>query len=181
MQQTTFSLLVHAIRYDGENTRIIELRPAAGTHLPPVEAGAHIDVHISADLIRQYSLCNTPGETHRYVIGVALDPNSRGGSRWLHDNLQAGDTLTVGAPRNHFRLANTDAHTVLIGGGIGVTPLLSMALPHPRTRIFRTSQRRRRASAIRLITGFGSVSMSRGNGWADTQQQYKMSPSELSL
>ena len=128
MQQTTFSLLVHAIRYDGENTRIIELRPAAGTHLPSVEAGAHIDVHISAGLIRQYSLCNTPGETHRYVIGVALDPNSRGGSRWLHDNLQAGDTLTVGVPRNHFGLANTDAHTVLIGGGIGVTPLLSMAL-----------------------------------------------------
>ena len=85
MEKKTFTLSVHSIRYEGASTRLFELRPPAGTYLPPVEAGAHIDVHISPTITRQYSLCNTPGETHRYIIGVALDPCSRGGSRALHE------------------------------------------------------------------------------------------------
>lgn len=128
MEKITFTLSVHSISYEGTHTRLIELRPSPGSYLPPVEAGSHIDVHISPTIIRQYSLCNTPGETHRYVIGVALDPSSRGGSRALHEVLKEGDTLKVGAPRNHFELIQSENHTVLIGGGIGITPLLSMAL-----------------------------------------------------
>ena len=128
MEKLTFTLWVHSIHYEGANTRLIELRPPEGSYLPPVEAGAHIDVHISPSIIRQYSLCNTPGETHRYVIGVALDPNSRGGSIQLHEQLKEGDTLTVGGPRNLFALKQSDEHSVLIGGGIGVTPLIAMAL-----------------------------------------------------
>ena len=96
MEKITFTLSVHSIRYEGASTRLIELRPPAGTYLPPVEAGAHIDVHISPTITRQYSLCNTPGETHRYIIGVALDPCSRGGSRALHEVIKEGDTLNIG-------------------------------------------------------------------------------------
>lgn len=128
MEKITFTLSVHSIRYEGASTRLIELRPPAGTYLPPVEAGAHIDVHISPTITRQYSLCNTPGETHRYIIGVALDPCSRGGSRALHEVIKEGDTLNIGGPRNHFELLQSEDHSVLIGGGIGITPLLSMAL-----------------------------------------------------
>ncbi|KRW73859.1 Vanillate O-demethylase oxidoreductase [Pseudomonas sp. TTU2014-066ASC] len=95
--------------------------------LPPFEAGAHIDVHVAPGLIRQYSLCNDPAESHRYVIGVLNEPTSRGGSRTLHETIQVGDQLTIGAPRNLFSLEPTAERHLLLAGGIGVTPILSMA------------------------------------------------------
>jgi vanillate O-demethylase ferredoxin subunit len=97
-----------------------------GVELPPFSAGAHIDVHVRPGLVRQYSLCNDPSERHRYVIAVLCDADSRGGARTLHSELHEGDTVTVGAPRNHFALAPA-GRALLIGGGIGITPLLSMA------------------------------------------------------
>jgi len=97
-----------------------------GAALPPFTAGAHIDVHIRPGLIRQYSLCNAPHETHRYQIGVLRDPNSRGGSLAVHDSLQVGALLHISAPKNHFALTPAK-RTLLLAGGIGVTPLLSMA------------------------------------------------------
>lgn len=77
--------------------------------------------------MRQYSLCNAPSETHRYVIGVLRDANSRGGSVAMHENLKEGDRLVISPPRNHFPLEPVATHSVLVAGGIGVTPLLSMA------------------------------------------------------
>ena len=103
-----------------------ELVPLDGAPLPPFEAGAHIDVHVGDKHIRQYSLCNAPHETHRYLIGVLRDPGSRGGSLSMHENVDAGSVLTIGAPRNHFPLVDA-ARTLLIAGGIGVTPILAMA------------------------------------------------------
>lgn len=97
-----------------------------GIDLPRFEAGAHIDVHVRPGLVRQYSLCNDPAERHRYVIAVLCDADSRGGALTLHRELDVGDTITVGTPRNHFPLAPA-ARTLLIGGGIGITPLLGMA------------------------------------------------------
>jgi len=97
-----------------------------GIDLPPFEAGAHIDVHVRPGLIRQYSLCNDPAERHRYVIAVLCDAGSRGGALTLHRELEEGDTITVGTPRNLFPLMPA-ARTLLIGGGIGITPLLGMA------------------------------------------------------
>jgi vanillate O-demethylase ferredoxin subunit len=100
-----------------------------GVDLPPFSAGAHIDVQVAPGLVRQYSLCNDPLERRRYVIAVLCDAGSRGGARTLHRELEEGDTVTVSAPRNHFPLAppTPGARTLLIGGGIGITPLLSMA------------------------------------------------------
>lgn len=103
-----------------------ELIAAQGS-LPAFEAGAHIDVHIAPGLIRQYSLCNDPAEAHRYLIGVLNEPASRGGSRGMHEAVKVGDRLTIGTPRNLFALAPDATRHVLIAGGIGVTPILSMA------------------------------------------------------
>lgn len=103
-----------------------ELVRTDGQALPPFEAGAHIDVHLAGNLIRQYSLCNAPGETHRYQIGVLRDVDSRGGSQAMHDHVDLGSVLQISAPKNHFPLVEAQ-RTVLLAGGIGVTPILAMA------------------------------------------------------
>ncbi|NPC59336.1 PDR/VanB family oxidoreductase [Caenimonas soli] len=95
--------------------------------MPAFSAGSHIDVHLFNGLTRQYSLCNDPREGHRYVIGVLRDPASRGGSRAMHEQVKEGDELCISAPKNHFALAHEAPHSVLLAGGIGVTPILCMA------------------------------------------------------
>lgn len=104
-----------------------ELMQENGQPLPAFSAGSHIDVHLPDGLTRQYSLCNDPRESHRYLIGVLRDPNSRGGSQAMHDTVMEGSKLRISAPKNHFPLAHGAAHSVLIAGGIGVTPILCMA------------------------------------------------------
>jgi ferredoxin-NADP reductase len=105
--------------------RLIELSPIGGDALPTWDPGAHIDVHLPG-LVRQYSLIGLQGGT-TYQIGVLRDLQSRGGSRYLHEDLQTGDVLRIGRPRNNFPLTNGMAPAILIGGGIGITPLLVMA------------------------------------------------------
>ena len=95
--------------------------------LPAFSAGSHIDVHLPNGLTRQYSLCNDPSEGHRYLIGVLRDAASRGGSQAMHELVQVGDVLHISAPKNHFPLAHEVTHSVLVAGGIGVTPILCMA------------------------------------------------------
>lgn len=104
-----------------------ELVAADGGTLPSFSAGAHIDVHLPGGLVRQYSLCNAPGETHRYLIGVLREPASRGGSAALHEAVLEGQPLTISTPRNHFPLIEPAARSLLLAGGIGITPLLAMA------------------------------------------------------
>lgn len=104
---------------------VFELAPADGEPLPAFTAGAHIDVHVDG-LIRQYSLCNSPSERGVYRIGVLRDPLSRGGSVAMHA-LKDGATFEISAPKNHFPLDEHAAHTILLAGGIGITPLLCMA------------------------------------------------------
>lgn len=103
-----------------------ELVAADGGALPRFSPGAHVDVHVPGGPTRPYSLCNDPDETHRYLIAVLEDPASRGGSRAMHARVLEGDTLEIGAPRNHFALVDGRRH-LLMAGGIGVTPILSMA------------------------------------------------------
>ncbi|MFC3686408.1 PDR/VanB family oxidoreductase [Hydrogenophaga luteola] len=105
----------------------LDLVATDGTALPAFSAGAHIDVHLPGGLVRQYSLCNAPGETHRYRIAVLRDAASRGGSATVHDQLQVGTELDIGAPRNLFELHPSAQHHLLLAGGIGITPLLAMA------------------------------------------------------
>jgi vanillate O-demethylase ferredoxin subunit len=98
-----------------------------GRALPAFTAGAHVDVHLPGGIVRQYSISNDPAETHRYVLGVLLESQSRGGSRAVHELLAPGQTLQVSAPKNHFPLAAQARRSLLIAGGIGITPILAMA------------------------------------------------------
>ena len=105
----------------------IELRPAHGGDFPAFSAGAHVDLHLPNGMLRSYSLVNSMDERHRYVIGVLRDPSSRGGSRCVHESFCVGMRVRISSPRNHFPLQESAAHSVLVAGGIGVTPLLCMA------------------------------------------------------
>lgn len=120
-------LRVRAITLEAEGIRSFDLRPVPPLReLPPFTAGAHIDLHLPNGLIRSYSLVNAPGETHRYLVAVNRDPGSRGGSRYLHEAVQVGDVLTAGVPRNNFPLDEAAEHSILIAGGIGITPMWCM-------------------------------------------------------
>lgn len=104
-----------------------ELQPPAGQHLPAFTAGAHIEVQLPQGLKRAYSLCNDPAEADRYLLGVLKEPSSRGGSQAMHEAVHEGDVLQISAPRNHFALSEDAPHSLLLAGGIGLTPLLAMA------------------------------------------------------
>ena len=104
-----------------------ELRSPSGGELPPFTAGAHVTVKSRNGSLRKYSLCNDPAERDRYVIAVKRDPTGRGGSVDLVDRTRVGDGLEVSAPHNAFELAAKAPSFILIAGGIGITPILSMA------------------------------------------------------
>jgi tetrachlorobenzoquinone reductase len=118
---------VHQMRHEAEGVLSVELRPADGCDFPAFDAGAHIDLHLANGLIRNYSLVNPAGEAGRYVIGVLRDKASRGGSRYVHDTLRVGQRLPISAPRNNFPLHEDAPASVLVAGGIGITPILCMA------------------------------------------------------
>jgi tetrachlorobenzoquinone reductase len=114
------------IRHAAEGIHEFEFRPSDGTALPVFEAGAHVDVHLPNGLLRQYSLINAAGESHRYVIAVKRDPASRGGSACMHEQLRVGASLLVAPPRNNFPVREDAPHSVFFAGGIGITPIVSM-------------------------------------------------------
>lgn len=120
-------VIIRAMRLEAEGILGLELVAADGAELPPFEAGAHIDLHLPNGLIRQYSLCNDPRERHRYRIAVLRDAASRGGSQAVHELLRIGQRLSIGAPRNLFALDEQAPRSLLLAGGIGITPLLAMA------------------------------------------------------
>lgn len=140
-EHNRFKLRVQAIRYEADGVLSVELCPTDGGSLPDVQAGAHIDLHLDEGLVRSYSLVTPRCTPTRYVVAVLLDRASRGGSIFVHRDLRVGSTLEVGAPRNHFVLDESAQETVLIAGGIGVTPIFSMfarmlALGKPVTLLY---------------------------------------------
>lgn len=126
MSQLVFPLTIRTVRRVNESIVLVELRDDQNRPLIPFEAGAHIDLHLPDGLVRQYSLCNSPDEHHRYVLAVRMMPNGRGGSKAVHA-LRPGQTVRAAAPHNLFPLDESAAHSILIAAGIGVTPMLSMA------------------------------------------------------
>src|SRR5262245_33630216 len=123
------NLTVRVARKETEATDIctFELVSADGKPLPPFSAGSHVDVQVPNGLTRQYSLCNDPSESHRYLIAVLRDAATRGGSKAMHELVQEGELLQISVPKNHFALAHHAEHSLLLAGGIGITPILCMA------------------------------------------------------
>jgi vanillate monooxygenase ferredoxin subunit len=99
-----------------------------GNKLPQFPAGAHLDVQVGEGLTRQYSLYNDPSERHRYLVVVLRESASRGGSKALHEKVHEGQLIRVSEPRNRFLLVADARRSLLVAGGIGVTPILAMAI-----------------------------------------------------
>lgn len=127
MLQSWMTLRVAKKWREATDIHCFELVDPEGRELPPFTAGAHLDVELKPGLVRQYSLCNDPRRRDAYQLAVLREPASRGGSAGLLDQVQVGDELRVSAPGNHFALEPSARHTILIAGGIGITPILCMA------------------------------------------------------
>lgn len=127
MSSPTLNALVYAMRHEAEGIVSVEFRPASSEVAFPVfEAGSHIDLHLPNGLVRSYSLCNPASDSGRYVVGILHDRKSRGGSRYVHEQLRVGSRITISAPRNNFKLFDDAPRSVLVAGGIGVTPIWCM-------------------------------------------------------
>lgn len=118
-------LVVDEVRHEADRIASFALSAPDGRPLPRWEPGAHVDVLVRDDLVRQYSLCSSPGDG-TWRIAVLHEEAGRGGSTWLHERVRPGDTLLVGAPRNNFALDLGGQRYVFVAGGIGITPLLPM-------------------------------------------------------
>ena len=117
---------VSAIRDEAIDIKSFDLVSASGAPLPSFAPGSHIDLHLAPGLVRQYSLCNGPEDPGRYRIAVKKEPDSRGGSSTMHSTIEVGSSIDIGEPRNNFALKPGGGPTLLIAGGIGITPILSM-------------------------------------------------------
>ncbi|MDX8031349.1 PDR/VanB family oxidoreductase [Lentzea sp. BCCO 10_0856] len=104
---------------------LLTLRHPGGDPLPGWTPGAHVDLVLADDLVRQYSLCGDPNDTSIMQVAVLHEPDGRGGSRHVHDVLAVGQQIEVRGPRNHFELVEAKRY-LFIAGGIGITPILPM-------------------------------------------------------
>ncbi|UFS58670.1 PDR/VanB family oxidoreductase [Subtercola endophyticus] len=110
-----------------ESSRVVSLtvRATGGGLLPEWQPGAHVAVEIPDGSVRHYSLSGWPGQRNEYRIAVLHEPDGRGGSTYLAENVAVGDTLTLRQTANHFALTPASEY-LFIAGGIGITPLLPM-------------------------------------------------------
>ena len=118
-------LVVHRRHAAADGVVALDLVDPQGGDLPAWEPGAHIDLLLDEGLVRQYSLCGDPRDAKTWRVGVLLDPQSRGGSRHVHENLVEGNGVRVRGPRNHFALVDSPRY-LFIAGGIGITPIIPM-------------------------------------------------------
>ncbi|MDT5260848.1 MAG: hypothetical protein QOD10_5928 [Mycobacterium sp.] len=125
VHEFTTDLIVRRRSTPAEGVVVLDLAHPENADLPRWEPGAHIDLLLEDGLTRQYSLCGDPRDSGIWRVGVLLDPNSRGGSRYVHENLNEGATVRVRGPRNHFPLVDTQRYR-FIAGGIGITPIFAM-------------------------------------------------------
>jgi tetrachlorobenzoquinone reductase len=121
-------LIVHLTKrtFVARNIAMLDLSPADGVALPLATPGAHIDIHVPNRGTRQYSLV-TAGHGKSYTVVIKREETGRGGSIYLVEEAAVGDKLEVSAPRNNFLLLENSPHSVLIAGGIGITPIYSMS------------------------------------------------------
>lgn len=115
------------ISYAAQDINIFSFKPVDGSPLPPAPAGAHVDLVLGPNLVRQYSVLRPSQKPEAYVVGIKKELNGRGGSRHVHEKLRVGDVIELSAPRNNFPLKHDAPFSILIAGGIGITPIWAMA------------------------------------------------------
>ncbi len=120
------NLVVSRAQKLSATTMLYEFADPEGADLPPFDAGAHIDVIVAPEFFRQYSLSGDPVERKFYQIAVLREDLGRGGSKLMHRIFMPGRRVIVSKPINHFPLFDAP-HSLLMGGGIGVTPMIAMA------------------------------------------------------
>ena len=120
------TVLIRQIRLEAQDIHSFELVAADGGLLPGFDAGAHIDLDLPERMRRSYSLYGAPGERRCWRIAVKREAAGRGASAWLHDQARVGQQLQAFVPANDFALVEDAPASVLIAGGIGVTPVLAM-------------------------------------------------------
>jgi ferredoxin-NADP reductase len=125
VREFTKDLVVQRRHAAADGVAVLDLVDPRGGDLPGWEPGAHIDLLLDEGLVRQYSLCGDPRDAKTWRVGVLLDPQSRGGSRHVHENLVEGASARVRGPRNHFALVDSPRY-LFIAGGIGITPIIPM-------------------------------------------------------
>lgn len=137
----------------------LELTSADGRPLPAFEPGAHIDVYLADGLIRQYSLANFQPAPDIYTIAVGLAEPSRGGSAQIHDTVSTGTLLRIGLPRNSFPIVPDATRYTFVAGGIGITPILSMArwceMKRKPWRLLYAARSRKRAAYVEELAALG--------------------------
>ncbi|MCR9138314.1 MAG: cytochrome P450/oxidoreductase [Alphaproteobacteria bacterium] len=119
-------VFVRDVVKEAEGVIRVVLTDPHGRPLPRWTPGAHIDV-VSGDIRRKYSLCGDQNDTQAWQVAILRDTEGRGGSIHFHETLAPGVKVQVAGPKNHFRLAEHAERSVLIAGGIGITPILAMA------------------------------------------------------
>lgn len=118
---------VDAIVRQGEGIHSFRLVSPGPDRLPPFTAGAHVDLFVREGLVRQYSISSDPAEAGHYEVTIQREAGGRGGSMEIFDSVQVGQQLRISRPRNNFPLREDAGAHLFLGGGIGITPLMSMA------------------------------------------------------
>lgn len=149
------------IRLEAEGVHSYRFVPLSGETFPPFEAGAHVNVTLGDGITRSYSLLNDPADPSYYEIAVHLSPTSKGGSKYIHEHWHVGLVVEMTEPSNNFPLEEGAEHTVMIAGGIGITPLLSMidrldAIGKP-WELHYVAQSPERAAFVEQLTGRDNV------------------------
>ena len=126
MSEGTIPVRVKQMRHEADTVLSVEFETLDGSDLPRAAPGAHVDVVLKDDLRRSYSLTSEITGGSRCTVAIHRDPNSKGGSLFVHRELRVGDKLRISRPKNNFPLDETAERSVLIAGGIGITPILAM-------------------------------------------------------
>jgi vanillate O-demethylase ferredoxin subunit len=123
---TGFSVRIARRTAETKDIAGIELEQLDHRYLPKFTAGAHIELMAPNGMVRQYSLCGSPSVRQRYSLGILREYHSRGASESIHEHFVEGDVVKISTPKNHFPLLSAQ-RSLLFAGGVGITPLLSMA------------------------------------------------------
>ncbi|GAB5447718.1 reductive dehalogenase [Gymnodinialimonas sp.] len=144
---------------------VYEFQPVDGGLLPEWQAGAHLDIVVAPEFLRQYSMSGDPADRSKYQISVLLEEEGRGGSKLLQRIFNKGRRVFISRPINHFPLDPTATHSLLMGGGIGITPMIAMAHElHAQNRPFTMHYSGRSRATMALLDEIASFP------WADRVQ-----------